>query len=71
MTDALDLEGGPWTTFSQLLVIGLLLGVVSITNTWDYPGLIGFFSVSCLLLFDHTPQNFFSRRLPGLSGAPL
>lgn len=59
MTDALDLEGGPWTTFSQLLVIGLLLGVVSITNTWDYPGLIGFFSVSCLLLFITHRRTFF------------
>lgn len=59
IADAIDHEGGAWTTLSQLLVIGLLLGVVSITNTWDYPGLIAFFGVSCLLLFITHHRTFF------------
>lgn len=43
--------GGPLNTAFLITTIGFLLGVVSITNTWDYPGLIGFFTAGVLILY--------------------
>ena len=56
--DARDETGGPVTTSLQVISIGLLLGVVSITNTWDYPGLVGFFAAGVLILFFSQRRDF-------------
>lgn len=51
--------GGRTTTIAQVVVIGLLLGVVSCTNTWDLPGLFGFFVVATtVLLICHRREYF-------------
>jgi YYY domain-containing protein len=51
--------GGAGTTLAQVLMIGLLIGVVTATNTWDFPGLLGFFFIgSALLLISHSRDYF-------------
>ncbi len=61
--------GGPVNTALHVLTIGLLLGVVSITNTWDYPGLVGFFAAGVLLLYLSERRNFTAATSWGLGRA--
>ena len=61
--------GGPLNTALHVLTIGLLLGVVSITNTWDYPGLVGFFAAGVVILYFSERRNFAAATSWGLGRA--
>ncbi|NUN97671.1 MAG: glycosyltransferase family 39 protein, partial [Candidatus Omnitrophica bacterium] len=58
--ECFDCGGGPWVSRAQIAVIGLLLGMVSITNRWDFPGLLLFFAGGVLVLFAFHCRDYFA-----------